>query len=58
MKYLCISPHGELEIWEQSFEFNFWRPLFMANNEMVTLSGFIEGAPEFWGREIIEEWIE
>ena len=50
--------NGELEIWEQHFEEDLWRFIFFDKGELLTLSGFIPGPIEFWGREKIEPWFD
>jgi hypothetical protein len=56
--YLCVAPDGELETWSEAedgtdefFEVNRATYPAMAVTTEV-------GAGEFWGREIIDEWIE
>jgi len=65
MKYLCLAPDGSLEIWEGFENYDtdgvldlIWKHVFYRDGELVTLDAKIPGPPEFWGREILEEWEE
>jgi len=70
MKYLCVAPDGSLEIWQdyKSFlhagwhsdesicwMFYFYEP--QSYSKMATVSK-LPYDPEFWGREVLEEWNE
>ena len=65
MKYLCVARDGSLEIWERFEDYDTdgvlnlsWKHVFYREGEIVTLDAKIPGRPEFWGREIVEEWVD
>ncbi len=71
MKLLCISPYGNLEIWEyiwtQTYrekEFPEIQPAFSWYVERSSIfdnlsyTTMLEEGPNFYKREVIEEWEE
>ncbi len=70
MKYLCVSPQGELEIWTSytsylsapwdSDDAEVWQFMFYQEDsysKLATISKLPYG-PEYFGREILEEWVD
>lgn len=68
--YLCVAPDGSLELWHTSPRYwNRWKREADGDSVMHS-SGFTRSyetnvdhewasdIPEFWGREIIDEWIQ
>jgi hypothetical protein len=56
MKYLCVNPHGDLEIWEEDF-----RPYWFVQISEVDFRSIDAGLvadPEHVGREVLEVWEE
>lgn len=58
MKYLCVDPIGNFEIWDEHWSGDLWQLVFEKDGEMFTINAFVPGPIEFWGREILEEWTE
>lgn len=60
MKYICVSPQAELEIWSAGFDFEIGHPVWKIeiNDQGSYLFCSWCLSPDFWGREILEEWRE
>jgi hypothetical protein len=56
MKYLCVNPHGDLEIWYTSHFGNYWICDNGFGSLILDSDGI--GGPQQTGREILEEWEE
>jgi hypothetical protein len=52
MKYLCVNPQGDLEIWEEHCQPD-WYEFDWGSIDVEKVGG-----PEQMGLEILEEWVE
>jgi hypothetical protein len=58
MKYLCVNPQGDLEIWEMGFWH--WR-VWVSDDRSVEAENIkesIDADIRYWGRKVLEEWEE